>query len=135
MIPNSSPLSSPLSSVGSRSPSPPADYPSPLSSNVSDTGVSPSQSHDAPDRDGPPPAKRQKIMKPRELKTEHLDLRRLNDSDDDEHHKIQDAKLRKLMEALRSKKKIVVIAGAGISVSAGSMVHLFPACSDLTNNS
>ncbi|KAE9376899.1 DHS-like NAD/FAD-binding domain-containing protein, partial [Stipitochalara longipes BDJ] len=58
-------------------------------------------------------------VKQRELKTEHLDLRRLNDSDDDEHHKIQDAKLRKLMEALRSKRKIVVIAGAGISVSAG----------------
>jgi NAD-dependent histone deacetylase SIR2 len=65
-------------------------------------------------------------MKPRDLKTEHLDLRRLNDSDDDEHHKIQDAKLRKLMEALRSKKKIVVIAGAGISVSAGSMFNLLP---------
>ena len=81
---------------------------------------------DAPDRDELPPAKRQKIMKPRELKTEHLDLRRLNDSDDDEHHKIQDGKLRKLMEALRSKKKIVVIAGAGISVSAGSMSSLSP---------
>lgn len=127
----SSPVSSPLSSIASRSPSPPVDYspvdyPSPPSSSVSDTGVSPSKSHEAPDRDEPPPAKRQKIVKPRELKTEHLDLRRLNDSDDDEHHKIQDAKLRKLMEALRSKRKIVVIAGAGISVSAGSMFTLFP---------
>jgi NAD-dependent histone deacetylase SIR2 len=64
-------------------------------------------------------------MKPRELKTEQLDLRRLNESDDDEHHKIQDGKLRKLMEALRSKRKIVVIAGAGISVSAGSKFGLF----------
>ncbi len=64
-------------------------------------------------------------MKPRELKTEHLDLRRLNDSNDDEHHKIQDGKLKKLMEALRSKRKIVVIAGAGISVSAGSKFSLF----------
>jgi NAD-dependent histone deacetylase SIR2 len=72
-------------------------------------------------------------MKPRELKTEHLDLRRLNDSDDDEHHKIQDGKLRKLMEALRSKRKIVVIAGAGISVSAGSMSSLVPSNEDLTN--
>ena len=107
----------------SRSPSLPPDYPSPPSSNVSDTGVSPSKSHEALDREEPPPAKRQKIAKPRELKTEHLDLRRLNDSDDDEHHKIQDAKLRKLMEALRSKRKIVVIAGAGISVSAGSMLN------------
>jgi hypothetical protein len=126
MLPSSSPISSPLSSIASRSPSPPVDYPSPPSSNVSDTGVSPSKSRDAPDRDEPPPSKRQKIVKPRELKTEHLDLRRLNDSDDDEHHKIQDAKLRKLMEALRSKRKIVVIAGAGISVSAGSMFNIFP---------
>jgi hypothetical protein len=126
MTPSSSPLSSPLSSIGSRSPSLPADYPSPPSSNVSDTGASSSKLRDAPDRDELPPAKRQKIMKPRELKTEHLDLRRLNDSDDDEHHKIQDGKLRKLMEALRSKKKIVVIAGAGISVSAGSMSSLSP---------
>jgi hypothetical protein len=125
----SSPLSSPLSSIGSRSPSPPspsppADYPSPPSTDVSDTGITPSKSRDAPDRDEPPPAKRQKIMKPREMKTEHLDLRRLNDSDDGEHHKAQDAKLNRLMEVLRSKKKIVVIAGAGISVSAGSTFNL-----------
>ncbi len=56
--------------------------------------------------------------------TEYLDLRKLNDSDDTEHHKIQDGKLKRLMEALRSKRKIVVIAGAGISVSAGGKFSL-----------
>ncbi|KAH8592397.1 DHS-like NAD/FAD-binding domain-containing protein [Bisporella sp. PMI_857] len=34
-------------------------------------------------------------------------------------HNVNDIKLRKITEALRSKRKIVVIAGAGISVSAG----------------
>jgi NAD+-dependent protein deacetylase SIR2 len=134
----SSPLSSPLSSIGSRSPSPPspsppADYPSPPSTDVSDTGITPSKSRDAPDRDEPPPAKRQKIMKPRDMKTEHLDLRRLNDSDDGEHHKAQDHKLNRLMEVLRSKKKIVVIAGAGISVSAGSTFNLLAPNRNFTN--
>lgn len=60
-------------------------------------------------------------MKPKDLKTEYLDLRALNDSDDEELHKAQELKLKKLTEILRSKRKIVVIAGAGISVSAGSM--------------
>jgi len=129
MTPSSSPLSSPLSSIGSRSPSPPADYPSPPSSSVSDTGVV-SQSRDKQDeqrdRDGPPPAKRQKLMKPRELKTEYLDLRKLNDSNDQEYHRAQEAKVKKLTDVLRSKRRIVVIAGAGISVSAGSTLFAIP---------
>jgi len=72
-------------------------------------------------------------MKPRDMKTEHLDLRRLNDSDDGEHHKAQDHKLNRLMEVLRSKKKIVVIAGAGISVSAGSTFNLLAPNRNFTN--
>lgn len=100
------------------------DYPSPPSSNVSDKGAS-SPLRDAPERDGPPPAKRRKVANPKELKTEYLDLCSLNDSNDEAHHKIQDAKLKKLMETLRSKRKIVVIAGAGISVSSGSKCLLF----------
>jgi NAD-dependent histone deacetylase SIR2 len=60
-------------------------------------------------------------MKSKELKTEYLNLRALNNSDDEMHHNTQEPKLRKLMEVLRSKRKIVVVAGAGISVSAGSM--------------
>lgn len=60
-------------------------------------------------------------MKPKELKTEYLDLGILNESPDVEACKYEDQKLRRLTEVLRSKRKIVVIAGAGISVSAGSM--------------
>jgi NAD+-dependent protein deacetylase SIR2 len=113
--------------VASRSPSPPADYPSPPSSNVSDKGTS-SPVRDAPERDAPPPAKRRKVATPKELKTEYLDLRALNESDDEAHHRVQDAKLKKLMETLRSKRKIVVIAGAGISVSSGSAYSLLSMC-------
>jgi NAD-dependent histone deacetylase SIR2 len=111
--------------VGSRSPTPPAGYPSPISSSVSDADLSSQSSRaahgDLPAYDGPPPAKKQRLMKPRELATEYLDLCALNDSSCEEEHKAQDRKLRRLVEALRSKRKIVVVAGAGISVSAGSM--------------
>ncbi|EHK98611.1 putative NAD-dependent deacetylase hst4 [Glarea lozoyensis 74030] len=54
-----------------------------------------------------------------EKTTEYLNLPALNESCDEADHKIQDAKLKKLTEVLRSKRKIVVIAGAGMSVSAG----------------
>jgi NAD-dependent histone deacetylase SIR2 len=127
MASSASPCSSPLSSVASRSPSPPLDYPSPPSSNVSDKGSSSpvrDAADSAPERDGPPAAKRRKIAAPEELKTEYLDLRALNESVDDAHHKSQDEKLEKLVKVLRSKRKIVVIAGAGISVSAGSTYSL-----------
>ena len=80
----------------------------------------------APEREGPPPAKRRKVAIPKELKTEYLDLRALNESVDEAHHRVQDPKLKKLMETLRSKRKIVVIAGAGISVSSGSTYSLLP---------
>jgi hypothetical protein len=60
-------------------------------------------------------------MKPKELKTEYLDLGNIGDTFDEAEQKIQDAKLKKLMDMLRLKRKIVVVAGAGISVSAGSM--------------
>lgn len=122
----SSPPSSPLSSVGSRSPTPPAgypDYPSPASSNASETDLSsqpPRPDESAPSLDGPPPAKRPRIMKPRELKTEYLDLCALGDTSDEAQHRAQEANLKKLVDTLRLKRKIVVVAGAGISVSAGS---------------
>jgi len=73
-----------------------------------------------------PPAKKLKITKPKELKTEYLDLSALNESVDETDHKLNDQKLRKLTEVLRSKRKIVVIAGAGISVSAGSTYFTSP---------
>jgi len=53
------------------------------------------------------------------LKTEYLDLLTLYDSDEDEVHKKHDKKMRKLLDVLRTKRRIVIIAGAGISVSAG----------------
>ncbi|CAL3970920.1 unnamed protein product [Diplocarpon coronariae] len=116
----SSPVSSPLTSVASRSPTPVTDYPSPPCSDASEKGVT-SKTRKSPD-DGAgrdPPAKRQRISKKKELKTEYLDMRKLYDSDDGALHADQDAKVRQLLDALRTKRRIVVIAGAGISVSAG----------------
>lgn len=128
--------SSPLSSIASRSPSPPADYPSPPSSNVSELDLSSgarSFTAGLPDDDGPPPAKKRKIAGLRELKTEYLDLRALRDSPDASFHNSQEAKVKKLAEALHSKRKIVVIAGAGISVSAGSKIPCVPLSFRATN--
>lgn len=61
--------------------------------------------------DGPPPAKRRRVAAPKVRTTEHVDLE--NPTEQGEAH------LERLFSALRKKKKIVVIAGAGISVSAG----------------
>lgn len=134
---SSSAPSSPLSSL-SRSPSPPAGYPSPPSSYGSEAGSS-QRRRLAPealaDRDGLPPAKRQKTMKNKDAKTEYLNLQALHDSDDQTLHQKQDAKLKRLLDALRTKKKIVVIAGAGISVSAGSMHSCTPTWKFANNRS
>lgn len=55
------------------------------------------------------------MQQKRERKTEYLDL----DKTGDEGY--QDELLARLTKVLRKKKRIVIIAGAGISVSAGSM--------------
>ncbi|KAH7330390.1 DHS-like NAD/FAD-binding domain-containing protein [Rhexocercosporidium sp. MPI-PUGE-AT-0058] len=115
-------ISSPLSSVASRSPSPPGDYPSPPSSHESEKGAkskSRKALHSSDCDDSSPPPKRQRITKVKELKTEYLDITTLNDSNNEELHKNQETKMRKLLDVLRTKRRIVVIAGAGISVSAG----------------
>jgi NAD-dependent histone deacetylase SIR2 len=71
-----------------------------------------------PRADGPPPAKRRKVAAKKERSTEYVDL---------EHPTEQgEAELDRLMRVLRKKKKIVVIAGAGISVAAGSKYHMRP---------
>jgi NAD+-dependent protein deacetylase SIR2 len=63
--------------------------------------------------DGPPPPKRRRIAAPPGPRTtSYVDLEARSDEDD--------AQLDRLLSALRRRKKIVVIAGAGISVSAGS---------------
>lgn len=116
----SSDLSSDLSSVGSLSP-PPVDYPSPVSSQEYDTALSSTQpaftKHGLEDDDLPPPAKKRKITEIKPRTTEHLNLQ----SPPDELATDQKSQLDLLLKILRNKRKIVVIAGAGISVSAGSM--------------
>ncbi|KJR89930.1 uncharacterized protein SPSK_05983 [Sporothrix schenckii 1099-18] len=122
----SSPPSSPLSEF-SKTPSPPSSpsllaldpskrYPSPCATSQSG-GASPRKmDRDADaDADGPPPAKRRRVQPPpkRPRMTRHLDLNDMASSDACEEE------LGYLIRALRTKKKIVVIAGAGISVSAG----------------
>ncbi|CAP69556.1 uncharacterized protein PODANS_1_12140 [Podospora anserina S mat+] len=120
-----SPPSSPLS-VLSQSPSPPSPamdvsnrYPSPSASATTSGSATPRKSYDMPDlsgeiqvrTDGPPPTKRRRVAAPRPRTTKYVDLENY-DNEDQEN-------LQRLLTALRKKKKIVVIAGAGISVSAG----------------
>ncbi|KAK6591305.1 nad-dependent histone deacetylase sir2 [Botrytis cinerea] len=106
---SSSPLSSPLSSIGTisepSSPSPAVDYPSPPCSSVTDTRV-PSEAGDAPDCDGP------------HRPNVYLDLRNFGEGSPEQIAQ-QDAQMKRLVRVLRGKRKIVVVAGAGISVSAG----------------
>ncbi|KAF2173212.1 hypothetical protein M409DRAFT_62785 [Zasmidium cellare ATCC 36951] len=128
---DSSDLSSPLSSVPSSplsslasSPSPPPDmppifqshaYPSPPASQQTSHNGSPvpdgMASSASSDKDGPPPAKRRRISKDRSA--DYLDL--YADTIDPD----QQAQLDRLLKVLHKRQKIVVIAGAGISVSAG----------------
>jgi NAD+-dependent protein deacetylase SIR2 len=63
--------------------------------------------------DGPPPPKRRRVAAPAKPRTtSYIDLESRGEDEDEN--------LGRLLSALRKKKKIVVIAGAGISVSAGS---------------
>ena len=65
--------------------------------------------------DGPPPAKKRKVAAPKERTTEYLDFMKEDIAFNEEDVR----QLDRLKAALHNKKKIVVIAGAGISVSAG----------------
>ncbi|PNS19941.1 NAD-dependent protein deacetylase hst4 [Sphaceloma murrayae] len=109
----SSPLSSPANS-----PSPPPDYPSPPASQESSDVDSPcpdgmDSTITVSNKDGPPPAKRRRISDRKERTTEYLDLR--SDTLDQEDQ----SQLDRLVRVLHKRRKIVVVAGAGISVSAG----------------
>ncbi|TRX98277.1 hypothetical protein FHL15_000922 [Xylaria flabelliformis] len=125
--PSTNPPSSPLS-VLTRSPtvSPRASMshssrlPSPPPSTIYSGSASPMKSSDPVESeilvnpDGAPPPKRRRVeRKPRT--TEYLDL----SAAACEQSERDDELLEQLTHALRKKKKIVVIAGAGISVSAG----------------
>ncbi|KAM0722912.1 hypothetical protein Q7P37_001110 [Cladosporium fusiforme] len=128
--------SSPLSSLGRRTPSPPPELfvnnmhpdnhkkartssqllPTPPPSQENSQSGSPApdaaDSSMLSDKDGPPPAKRRRVG-PRERTTRSLDLN---------HEGIKSAEQPQFDDMLRTLhrcKKIVVIAGAGISVSAG----------------
>jgi NAD-dependent histone deacetylase SIR2 len=63
-----------------------------------------------------PPRKKRKIADPKVRTTARLDLS-LGEVKPDEQPQLD-----KLLKVLHKKRKIVVIAGAGISVSAGSML-------------
>jgi NAD-dependent histone deacetylase SIR2 len=104
----SSPLSSPPSSPLSSPPSSPILPPGWQSS-----ALTPPPSQHAGD-DMPPPRKRRKI-EPKIRTTQHLDL--TSDTAQSEYDRVE--ALDTLLKALRNRRKIVVIAGAGISVSAG----------------
>ena len=116
---NLSDLSSDLSSIASPSP-PPLDYPSPISSQQSSATLSIAQpfSNDPVRGDEDlPQKKRRKVTetKPRITKFINLQSPSYGQAAD------QKADLDILLKVLRKRRKIVVIAGAGISVSAGSM--------------
>ena len=101
-------------------------YPSPSSSSIPSGSTCPMKGPDSDAareiqvrRDGPPPTKRRRIVAPpRPRTTERIDLEnRIEETDEN---------FDRLLTALRRKRKVVVIAGAGISVSAGSMSSLAP---------
>ncbi|KAK2612420.1 hypothetical protein QQS21_001524 [Conoideocrella luteorostrata] len=120
--PTTSSPSSPLSNL-SQTPSLPDSpvvspdatdrYPSPSSTTASGT-QSPIKLGEPAD-DSPRPAKKRRITPPRERTTTYLDLMKPHDdfTPEDNFH------MERLLAALRKKKKVVVVAGAGISVSAG----------------
>ncbi|KAL9007143.1 MAG: hypothetical protein Q9188_000077, partial [Gyalolechia gomerana] len=106
-------LSSDLSSVRSLSPPTPVDYPSPQSSQDQASGhASRKRSRDPDDHTS---SRKRTKAEPKPRKTEYLNLQAHN-----EHPSLdQQPQLDTLLKVLRKRKKIVVIAGAGISVSAG----------------
>ena len=73
------------------------------------------------DKDGPPPAKRRRVG-PKERTTRSLDLRHENIKPD-EQPQFDD-----MLRTLHKCQKIVVVAGAGISVAAGSTFLWQPPC-------
>ncbi|KAL8723809.1 MAG: hypothetical protein Q9181_007180 [Wetmoreana brouardii] len=111
-------LSSDLSSVGSLSPPPPVDYPSPPSSQncTSDDSASrPIGRKRSRESDDQESGKKRRKSEPKPRTTQYLDLQ----SQPDTLSSDQMSQLDTLSKVLRQRKKIVVIAGAGISVSAG----------------
>lgn len=124
----SSATSSRLSSPMSRSPTPPAHfassqlpYPSPPCSQPGSRASPYPDSNQSTcvsstECDGPRPAKRRRLTETMPRDTKYLDLRDFaGHVDADQKHELD-----RLLEAVHKKRKIIVVAGAGISVSAGS---------------
>lgn len=106
-------LSSDLSSI--RSVSPPSDYPTPLSTQEPDVQKPAAKKRGLEDEGVEAPPKRRRT-EPKPRTTSYLDLTK-----DATHIRTeQKAQLDLLLKVLRKRRKIVVVAGAGISVSAGS---------------
>ncbi|KAL1998701.1 hypothetical protein VTN02DRAFT_5715 [Thermoascus thermophilus] len=93
----SSPPASPLP--------PPGFYPSPP----------PSHAHEERSQDDKPPPRKRRRVEPKPRTTAHLDLTDRTESS----YAQQQAQIDLLVKTLRKHRKIVVIAGAGISTSAG----------------
>lgn len=139
--------SSPLSSLGRRTPSPPPDLqlsdvvsnmyntkartfshvdpslptPPPSQENSQSGSPAPDAAADSSmlsDKDGPPPAKRRRVG-PRERTTRSLDL------NNERVKSAEQPQYDDMLRTLHRCKKIVVIAGAGISVSAGSKSNCY----------
>lgn len=108
-----------LSSVGSLSPPPPGDYPSPASSQDYCTAQANQLLSNKHPREGDEQLSRPKKRRITQIKprtTQKLDLCSLSEGPGSD----QKSQLDLLHKVLRKRRKIVVIAGAGISVSAGS---------------
>ena len=110
-------LSSGLSSLNNTPSPPPCDYPSPISSQDTSNDCSSRQSsrkRSSEDRETPPLPKRRKT-EPKPRITQYLNLRPppfgLQEN--------QNEQLALLTKLLRKRRKIVVVAGAGISTAAG----------------
>ncbi|QDS74406.1 hypothetical protein FKW77_005761 [Venturia effusa] len=119
-------------SVLSHSPSPPPadnyprDYPSPVSSEdslLTELGATPSPDDNMASTppssqhgDNPSPAKKRKLNEPKDPKFKPCERLDISAGEVFGHDQIQ---LDRLLKVIHKKRKIVVVAGAGISVSAG----------------
>lgn len=114
-------LSSELSSAPSSPKFPtfyPTSYPTPESSQAQSSYSSSSEPESRKRRrkeDGEAPRKRHKIVEPKDRKAEYLDVQ----LDPLQPIIERSPQLETLLKVLRKKKKIVVVAGAGISTAAG----------------
>lgn len=100
-------LSSDLSSAPSSPVAPPDFYPTPASSQHPDLSANVEEDM--------PPARKRRRVEPKPRITQHLDLT----SDASQSCYDRKNSLDLLLKTLRKRRKIVVVAGAGISVSAG----------------